>query len=180
MDFPSPIPRVYSNSCLLSQTFPHSQSIPSGSFHKPLILLHQRAYRIKTTSTENKPSWSHGPQPCLMQQNYDHAVEGHPRRMGHGGEFWQNRSTGKGNGKPLQYSCLESPVNSMKRLCLHWGHFHTGQSNQCSDESSGAFSSCLLNLSLHLSPPSTRSCELCLFWGVRWHLSGFDLHFHSY
>ena len=24
-------------------------------------------------------------------------------------------STGEGNGKPLQYSCLESPLNSMKR-----------------------------------------------------------------
>ena len=24
-------------------------------------------------------------------------------------------STGDGNGKPLQYSCLESPMNSMKR-----------------------------------------------------------------
>ena len=24
-------------------------------------------------------------------------------------------STGEGNGKPLQYSCLENPVNSMKR-----------------------------------------------------------------
>ena len=24
-------------------------------------------------------------------------------------------STGEGNGKPLQHSCLESPVNSMKR-----------------------------------------------------------------
>ena len=24
-------------------------------------------------------------------------------------------STGGGNGKPLQYSCLENPVNSMKR-----------------------------------------------------------------
>ena len=24
-------------------------------------------------------------------------------------------STGEGNGKPLQYSCLESPMNSMKR-----------------------------------------------------------------
>ena len=24
-------------------------------------------------------------------------------------------STGKGNGKPLQYSCLENPINSMKR-----------------------------------------------------------------
>ena len=25
------------------------------------------------------------------------------------------RSSGKGNGKPLQYSCLENPMNSMKR-----------------------------------------------------------------
>ena len=24
-------------------------------------------------------------------------------------------STGKGNGKPLQYSCLENPMNSMRR-----------------------------------------------------------------
>ena len=24
-------------------------------------------------------------------------------------------STGEGNGKPLQYSCLENPVNSMRR-----------------------------------------------------------------
>ena len=24
-------------------------------------------------------------------------------------------STGEGNGKPLQYSCLEDPMNSMKR-----------------------------------------------------------------
>ena len=27
-------------------------------------------------------------------------------------EMW---STGGGNGKPLQYSCLENPMNSMKR-----------------------------------------------------------------
>ena len=32
---------------------------------------------------------------------------------------WQSSdkmwSTGEGNGKPLQYSCLENPMNSMKR-----------------------------------------------------------------
>ena len=28
------------------------------------------------------------------------------------GKVW---STGEGNGKPLQYSCLENPMNSMKR-----------------------------------------------------------------
>ena len=34
-------------------SFPHSQSLPSGSFHKPLMLIHQKADRMKTTITEN-------------------------------------------------------------------------------------------------------------------------------
>ena len=34
-------------------SFPHSQSLPSGNFHKPLILIHQRADRMKTKITEN-------------------------------------------------------------------------------------------------------------------------------
>ena len=34
-------------------TFPLSQYLPTGSFHKPLILLHQREDRLKTTVTEN-------------------------------------------------------------------------------------------------------------------------------
>ena len=32
--------------------------------------------------------------------------------VGSSDKMW---STGKGNGKPLQYSCLENPINSMKR-----------------------------------------------------------------
>ena len=36
-----------------------------------------------------------------------------------GGSWWRGltecESSGEGNGKPLQYSCLENPVNSMKR-----------------------------------------------------------------
>ena len=42
-----------------------------------------------------------------------HAVWGQPRRTGHGEEV--SIPTGEGNGKPLQYSCLENPMNSMKR-----------------------------------------------------------------
>ena len=34
-------------------SFPLSQLLPSGSFHKPLTLLHQRADRLKTTTPEN-------------------------------------------------------------------------------------------------------------------------------
>ena len=39
----------------------------------------------------------------------------HPRQTGHGGESDRMWSTGEGNGKPLQYSCLENPMNRMKR-----------------------------------------------------------------
>ena len=44
-----------------------------------------------------------------------HALWGHPRQAGmveRSDTMW---STGEGNGKPLQYSCLENPMNSMKR-----------------------------------------------------------------
>ena len=43
--------------------------------------------------------------PCRATQYGRIMVEGSD-------EMW---STGEGNGKPLQYSCLENPMNSMKR-----------------------------------------------------------------
>ena len=48
----------------------HSQSLPSESVHKPLVFLHQRADRMKTTITENWWKWSHGP----LSENMSHAV----------------------------------------------------------------------------------------------------------
>ena len=44
-----------------------------------------------------------------------HALWGHPRQMSHVERYNRIWSTGEGNGKPLQYSCLENPMNSMKR-----------------------------------------------------------------
>ena len=44
-----------------------------------------------------------------------HALWGHPRQwvmVERSDRMW---STGEGNGKPLQYSCLENPMNSRKR-----------------------------------------------------------------
>ena len=35
--------------------------------------------------------------------------------MGHGGKFGKTWSTGEGDGKPLQYSGLANPMNSIKR-----------------------------------------------------------------
>ena len=43
--------------------------------------------------------------PCGVTQDGGVIVESSDR-------MW---STGKGNGKPLQYSCLETPMNSMKK-----------------------------------------------------------------
>ena len=43
--------------------------------------------------------------PCVTTQDRWVIVERSDR-------MW---STGEGNGKPLQYSCLENPINSMKR-----------------------------------------------------------------
>ena len=41
-----------------------SHSLLSGRFHKPLILMPQRAKRMKT-------NWSQGPQSCITQWNYE-------------------------------------------------------------------------------------------------------------
>ena len=60
-------------------SFPLSQSFSSASFHKPLILIHQKADRMKTTITENEPNWSHGPQPCLTHWNYELCHVGPPK-----------------------------------------------------------------------------------------------------
>ena len=53
----------------------------------------------------------------LEQRNetVSHVMWGHIRQMGHGGSSYKTWSTGEGNSKPLQYSCFENPMNSMKR-----------------------------------------------------------------
>ena len=56
--------------------------------------------RTRALSNSKKPSHAHG-----ATQDGWVMVERSDR-------MW---STGEGNGKPLQYSCLENPVNSMKR-----------------------------------------------------------------
>ena len=43
-----------------------------------------------------------------------HVLWGHPRWAGMVERSDTMRSTGEGNGNPLQYSCLENPMNSMK------------------------------------------------------------------
>ena len=48
-----------------------------------------------------------------LSETMSQVVWGHPRCVVESSDkMW---STGEGNGKPLQYSCLENPMNSMKR-----------------------------------------------------------------
>ena len=94
-------------------SFPLSQSLPSGSFHKPLILLHQRAENHNHRKLTNLITWTTAlsntmklwAMPCKATQDGWVMVESSDK-------MW---STGEGNGKPLQYSCLENPMSSMKR-----------------------------------------------------------------
>jgi len=44
-----------------------------------------------------------------------HALWGYRKWMSHVERSDRMWSTGEGNGKPCQYSCLENPMNSMKR-----------------------------------------------------------------
>ena len=59
--------------------------------------------------------WSQGPQPCLTQWNYEPCHVGPPKTDRSWWRVLTKCATGEGNGKPLQYSCLEDPMNSMKR-----------------------------------------------------------------
>ena len=96
-------------------SFPHSQSLPSGSFHKPLILIPQRADQMKPTVTKTNEidhmttalskSIKLLTMPCSIIQDRRVMVESSDK-------IWP---TGDGKSKPLQYSCLENPKNSTKR-----------------------------------------------------------------
>ncbi len=69
---------------------------------KPYSQKTSQSNHTRTTALSNSMKPSHA---CGATQDRWVMVE-RPDRM------W---STGEGNGKPLQYSCLENPMNSMKR-----------------------------------------------------------------
>src|SRR5574339_371621 len=94
---------------------PHDQNKKKPSKTVGVARRHQRANTLKpysqktsqsnhnkTTALSNSMKLSHA---CGATQDGRVMVERSER-------MW---STGEGNGKPLQYSCLENPMNSMKR-----------------------------------------------------------------
>ena len=96
-------------------SFPHSQSLPSGSFHKPLILIHRektewnhnhrKLTKVITWTTALSNSMKLWGMLCRATQDGQIMVENSDKT-------W---STGEGNGKPLQYSCLEQHENITAR-----------------------------------------------------------------
>ena len=69
---------------------------------KPYSQKTSQSNHTRTTALSNSMKLSHA---CGVTQDGQVMVERSDR-------MW---STGEGNGKPLQYSCLENPMNSMKR-----------------------------------------------------------------
>ena len=97
------------------EEIPHPQGKRNPSTMVGVERGHQKAYTLKpysqkssqpnhtrTTALSNSMKPSHA---CRATQDGWVMVERSDR-------MW---STGEGNGKPLQYSCLENPMNSMKR-----------------------------------------------------------------
>ena len=97
------------------EEIPHAQGKCNPSKTVGVARGHQRADRLKpysqktsqsnhtrTTALSNSMKLSHA---CVATQDGRVMVERSDR-------MW---STGEGNGKPLQYSCLENPMKSMKR-----------------------------------------------------------------
>ena len=88
-------------------SFPLSRSLPSGSFHKPHAYPsegrqtenhnHRRLTNLITWTTALSNSVKLWAMPCRASQDRWVVVESSDK-------MW---STGEGNGKPLQYSCLD-------------------------------------------------------------------------
>ena len=74
----------------------HNQSFLSGNFHKPLILIHQRADKNENHNhrkLSKRITWTTA---LSNSVKLSHAMEGHWGRLGHGGELWQNTVHEKG------------------------------------------------------------------------------------
>ena len=97
------------------EEIPHAQGKRNPSKMVGDARGHQRADTLKPYSQKTSQS-NHTRTTALsnsMKLN-------HARRANQDGQIMVERadrmwSTGEGNGKPLQYSCLENPMNSMKR-----------------------------------------------------------------
>ena len=97
------------------EEIPHAQGKKNPSNMVGVARGHQRADTLKPYS--QKTSQSNHTRTTALSNSMK---PGHARGATQGRGVMVERSdrmwsTGEGNGKPLQYSCLENPMNSMKR-----------------------------------------------------------------
>ena len=94
---------------------PHTQGKRNPSMLVGVVRGHQRADTLKPYSQETS-QFNHTKTTALSNS----MKLSHARGANQDGRIMVERSdrmwsTGEGNGKPLQYSCLENPMKSMKR-----------------------------------------------------------------
>ena len=97
------------------EEIPHIQGKRNPSKMVGLAREHQRADTLKSYSQKTSQSNHTRTTALSNSMKLSHAIWGHPRwavMVERADRMW---STGEGNGKLLQYSCLENPMNSMKR-----------------------------------------------------------------
>ena len=96
------------------EDIPHVQGKRNPSKMVGVVRGHQRADALKPKSQKTSQS-DHTDHTSSKSMKLSHAMWGHPRRAGMVERSDRMWSTGEGNGKPLQYSCLENSMKSMKR-----------------------------------------------------------------
>ena len=94
------------------EEIPHAQGKRNPSKMVGVARGHQRADTLKPYSQKTNESNHTRTTALSNSMKLSHALWGHPRWVERSDRIW---STGEGNGKPLQYSCFENPMNSMKR-----------------------------------------------------------------
>ena len=86
------------------------------------LILQSRADRLKTTIPENYPNWSHVPQPCLTQWNYEPCRVGLPKTNG---SWWRvltkHSPLEKGMANHFSILALKTPWTVRKGKKIgHW------------------------------------------------------------
>ena len=97
------------------EDIPHFQGKRNPNKRVGVVRGHQRADTLKPYSQKTSQSY-HTRTTALSNSTKPSHVRGATQdrqvMVERSDRMW---STGEGNGKPLQYSCLEDPMNSMKR-----------------------------------------------------------------
>ena len=106
---------IFNSSYCRCEEIPHTQGKRNPSKTVDVARGHQRANTLKPYSQKTSQS-NHTRITALsnsMKLSHAHgATQDGQGMVERSDRMW---STGEGNGKPLQYSCLENPMNSMKR-----------------------------------------------------------------